>query len=317
MISGRGTTANFSGRRIPAGLFASLSITPVAVALASPAHAQTSARTPAGTSIVNVAELRHGPPDARVTTTSNAVALRVDTAIDVAIVARDPTLVVAPGATGIPVAFEITNLGNASTTFALTADVGGQMVPVAADDGDGTYDPTRDRGPGITLAPGRTGRGYAILPGPVTGETRVAMTATATSGTGAPGTVLPGAGPDGIDAVVGTSGGQATAMSTVTVGAAGPALVKSQSVTAPDGTGRAATGAIITYTIAARFPAPIRGAVVTDPVPAGTTYVIDSITLDGTPISDAMARVGDTVRVTLGDIAAPTVRTIRFQTKIN
>ena len=317
MISGWDKTAGTSGKRIGAGLLASLSIVPFALALASSAHAQTPAGTPAGTQIVNVAELRYGPPDARVTTTSNSVALRIDATIDVAIVAREPALTVAPGATGIPVAFEITNRGNAPATFALTAEAGGQAVPLAADDGDGIYDPARDRDTSITLAPGQTGRGFAILAGPVTAETRVAMTATATSGTGTPGTVLPGAGPDGVDAVIGTSGGRATAASIVTVGAANPALVKSQSVTAPDGTSRATTGAIITYTLEARFPAPTRGAVVTDPVPAGTTYVANSITLDGTALSDTAALTGGTVRVTLGDIAAPAVRTIRFQTKIN
>ena len=291
----------------------------LSMSLATPGVA---AQTRAGTAIVNTGSLTSGPVDMRTTIDSNSVTLRVDATIDVAVVARADTVVVKSGATGIPVAFIVTNQGNSGERFTLTASAGGSLVFATDDDRDGVYDPAQDRGTELTLAPAESRTVFVIVPGPVAATTAVTLTATATTGIGAPGTVFAGAGPNGVDAVVGTTGGSASAVATVTIGTAQPALVKSQSVVAPDGTARATSGAIITYQLEARFPAATRNAAIADVVPAGTRYLAGSITVDGRPLTDARdtdaaSFDGTTVRVTLGDVAATTIRTIRFQTTID
>ncbi|MHA6722412.1 hypothetical protein [Sphingomonas sp. RS2018] len=280
--------------------------------------------TPAGTSIVNVAGLTFGPADARTAITSNSVALRVDAVLDVSIVPRVSQVTVDGAATSIPVVFVVTNLGNGTERFTLDADAGAAITIVADADGDGAYDPAKDRATDITLAAGESGTVFAILPGPVTGVARVSASATATTGHGAPGTVVPASAPGGIDAVVGQTGAAATAQAdVVATDPAAPSLVKSQAVRAPDGSARAVRGAIVTYQLEARFTAAAPAAVLTDDVPAGTRFVPGSITLDGAPLTDADdgddgGFDGRTVRVALGDIAtAGAIRTIRFQTTIN
>ena len=103
---------------------------------------------------------------------------------------------------------------------------------------------------------------------------------------------------------------------------AAASLVKSQTVRAPDGSATPASGAVVTYALAATFDAAgARGAVIEDPVPAGTSYLPGSMTLDGAALSDAAdGDAGDCdgrlIRVALGDVAAAVTRTVTFQVRL-
>ena len=66
----------------------------------------------------------------------------------------------------------------------------------------------------------------------------------------------------------------------------------------------------------------LTGAAITDPIPAGTTYVPGSLTLNAVSLSDvADADAGSvaagTVTVNLGTVTAPATNTVTFQVTIN
>ncbi|TCP34764.1 hypothetical protein [Sphingomonas sp. BK235] len=278
------------------------------------------AGTPAGTQIVNTARMTVAGDTPRAID-SNTVTVAVDAVVDVALVAEVASVALNAAAT-LPVAFTVTNRGNAPATYDLTAAVDaagatvGAIVPDV--DGDGRYDPAIDRGDAaVTLAPGASARVFVLVAGATVAGT-VTATATARAGTGAPGTLLPAAGPAGSDAVVGTTSARASATSRLVAETAAARLDKAQSVVAPDGSTRAMVGSVVTYTLVARFARDCPAVEVSDAVPEGTRFVAGSITLDDQPVSDATdadpGRLdGAAVRVALGDMPAGATRTIRFK----
>jgi uncharacterized repeat protein (TIGR01451 family) len=285
------------------------------------------AETNAGTHIDNTAELRlDGTNPVRSNTVSLVTAERLD--VTLARVGSGSVAITGAG-TALPVL--LTNTGNGQEAFTVAATVSDASATVrliAIDvDGDGRFDAARD----TVLAAGRTpslapGASLSLLvvvdagQGTVT-ATAVAVTAQAVTGSGAQGTAFPGQGDSGGDAVTGPTTARAAVSVPLAATAAAPSLVKSQIVTAPDGSARAIADAIITYTLEARLVGPTTNVRVADPIPAGTVYVAGSLRLDGAALTDAAdADPGSAgaagVAVTLGDIAAAGTRTIQFQVKI-
>lgn len=273
------------------------------VATAAPAQTRT------GTRIANTARLSlTDGGDAAVVIDSNTVTIAVATLVDVAIAADRPTAPVA-AITPQPIAFTLTNPGNASTTYRLdaVADRAGIVVTAIApdSDGDGRHDPAIDRPSAtMTLAPGASARLFVLIDGALAAGAAITATATATADA---------------DATLGPSSGRAGATVRLFDDAEPAALLeKAQSVAAPGGGMNAVAGATVTYTLTARFARDCAAVELDDAVPAGTRFVPGSITLDDRPVSDAAdddaARFdGATVRVTLGDMTAGTVRSIRFK----
>ncbi|MBB4152573.1 hypothetical protein GGQ80_000449 [Sphingomonas jinjuensis] len=294
--------------------------------VATPADAT---ETPAGSRIVNVAAISAQQDGRAIDAQSNRVDLVTAERLDLTLarVAND----------GGPVDVVLTNSGNGKEAFdvrATTSTPGTSVRGIAIDrDGNGRYDPAIDlllSGPTPALAPGGQWRLLVLLDSDDPVRTTLTVSAAALTASGTPGTIRPGAGDGGGDAVVGPTGAQAS----VTIetdspspgaggsgGAGGATLVKSQTVLAPDGSATAVRDAIITYTLVARFAAAATAARLDDPVPAGTIYVPGSLMLDGAALSDTAdgdAGNGDgrAVTVALGDVAAGTTRTIRFQARI-
>ena len=151
-------------------------------------------------------------------------------------------------------------------------------------DGDGRYDRGARHAAGRRDDAAARARRVACLAGAARYAHRPARStigAQAVTGSGTPGTVFAGAGDGGGDAVVGPTGARAELVVPVGRRRDAPTLTKTQSVLAPDGSARAVRGAMITYTLVARFPAATGAARIDDPVPAGTTYVPGSLSLDG------------------------------------
>ena len=279
----------------------------------------------AGTVVSNTATLRFVVDDIDRTTRSNTVSLIIGERLDVSVVADKPAAVIS-GSETRAAPFVVTNLGNGEEVFALTATVDGEgssILKIAADaDDNGLYDPEIDLGLGdarLLLASGRSARIFVIVNG-AQNSFAAALTATAITGSGAPGTLFAGNGDGGGDAVVGLTGATATARTELALRVVLPSLVKSQAVMAPDGSTQAVKGAIVTYRLDAHFPRATAAVVIADPIPTGTAYVAGSLTLDGARLSDApgddAGRFGDdAVGVELGDVA-PGVRTIIFQVRI-
>jgi uncharacterized repeat protein (TIGR01451 family) len=292
------------------------------------------AGTPAGTSIVNVATAAYTDTAGAQTVISNSVIIRVEEVLDVAVspLGAQPLSVV-PGAPDYRLVYRVTNVGNGLETFGLNAGtvIGGDdfdpaLVRVAVDrDGDGVYNPLVDTdfAPGAepALLPDTSVDVFVLvsLPAGASGgdDGSVSLTATALTGSGAPGTLFPGLGDAGSDAVAGNTRAAATATGGLLVAASLPTLVKAQDV----GGGAPASGSIVTYTLTADLAGSTAASpIIVDPIPAGTSYVPGSLTLAGAALTDtadadAGRFTGSAVEVALATADGPQV--VTFQIKVN
>ena len=165
-----------------------------------------------------------------------------------------------------------------------------------------------------------------------TGDSRLQVQSTTAGAAGAaPGTVLPGAGDGSIDAVVGSSNADADVIGSYQI--ANPALdveiTKSAQVISDGNSCNSppcspVPGATIRYVLQVN----VTGAgvadnlVITDGIPANTTYVPSSISLDAVPQTDIVdADPGSfgsgIVTVDLGSVPGPDTRVITLEVTIN
>ena len=295
----------------------------------------------AGTLIKNTATAEFDEAGTPRTVNSNTVTVRVDELLDVTVTSLDTGPVSARRGDAV-LTFELTNQGNGPEAFRLTpeAAVAGNdfdvtIRAVAIDsNNNGTYEDGVDQilttpltTPVLAADARLTVFVLVTVPDSATdGQTsNVALAAQAVTGTGAPGTTFAGAGVDGSDAVVGTTGALATARGALVSAIASVQLVKSVSLRDPFGGTSAVPGATATFTIEANVSGSgsVANLVVTDIIPAGTTYVPGSLALDAGALSDAAdADVGtasdtDGIRVTIGDAPAGSRRAVTFKVTID
>jgi uncharacterized repeat protein (TIGR01451 family) len=317
-----------------------LIIASATIGFATPAMA---VGTAAGTTISNTATASYTDPGGNpVSVPSNQVDIVVDELLDVTVATADAgDIVVTPGSTNQVLSFNVTNTGNGSEAFRLTptSTVGGdQFDPTTTSivldtNGNGVYDAGVDTvyTPGSNdpvLAPDASIRVFVLssIPAGTSDNDRgiVELTAAATTGTGAPGTTFAGQDQGGGNAVVGSTGADGTDRGRYIVQNATITFVKSASVADPFGGTTSVPGSIITYTLVATISGSgtLTNAAISDPIPAGTTYQIGSITLEGSPLTDAAD--GDTGRfaansisVGLGSVTGGQTRTVTFRTRIN
>jgi uncharacterized repeat protein (TIGR01451 family) len=283
----------------------------------------------AGGSVRNVASLElqiDGTP-ARIA--SNAATLQLAEILDIRLTATGSGFAIDGPGSAVP--FTLTNGGNGEERFVLAGrleGIAGQVRGFAIDrNGNGIFDAADTLLDGLTpiLAPGQALALLAVLdPGRAVDGSALDIFARAATGSGAPGTVYPGHGDLGTDAIVGATTAEATLRFGLVAGAAPTAsLEKSQTVVAPDGSGMVVRGAVITYAIVARFAGSgtARAITVSDPIPPGTSYLAGSLSLDGSTLTDTVD--GDSgsfadgqIAVSLGDLAGAATRIIRFQVKI-
>jgi uncharacterized repeat protein (TIGR01451 family) len=308
--------------------------------LASPALA---AGTPAGTNISNVATATYELPSGGETSVdSNVVTLKVDELLDVSVAWGDPADVpTSPGLTGQLLKFTVTNGGNGAESFTLgtVANGGGDdfdpaITAIVLDsNGNGAFDAGVDTVyvPGTNdpqLDPDESRTVFVLSTIPALagdgGRGRVDLTAVAKTGSGVPGTSFAGLGEGGGDAVVGATGADAEDDGYYRVAKASVAFVKSATVADAFGGDSAAPGSTITYTLAATVSGSgsLANLRVSDAVPVGTTYKPGSLTLGGSPLTDAAdadagSFTGTGIAVGLGIVAAGTTRTVTFQVKID
>lgn len=332
--------------------------------------------TPAGTTITNNATVSYSVSGIPAAPVVASAAFSVAELISIRVGApAGPTTVNTPDADKV-LAFTLTNVGNGSESFALTPSytVGGdQFDPTPGSSGtlfldvnnDGVFQSATDTaitGP-IALNADQTVRILVLANIPAartnsdTGLVSLrAVSATpgaAPAGTGAPpGTVLPGQGAGGVDAVVGLgpgggadSGADDVATGTYVVSGVVVTIQKTVlSITDPFGNGCAVPagtaspcfvpGATIEYRITTTVTSPsgstIQSLQVTDSVPADTTYLPGSIRLNGVAKTDAAdpdeavctgcGNATGTVTVNLGNVtgtAGGVVNTVDFKIRIN
>ncbi len=301
----------------------------------------------AGTQIENTAQVSYTIGGTSVSTASNTVALTVAEVLDVVVTLQSATTSVSPGATDQVLVYRVTNTGNASEGFrlALTSVLGGDefdplpAAPAVYFDTDGSGALTAADTPYTpgandpVLAPDGFVTVLAVhdIPSGLANGARgfARLEVAALTGTGAPGTVFAGQGAGGTDAVVGTSGADGEATGQYVVADITLAAVKSATVTDPFGGSRPVPGARIRYQIVvtATGSGVATGVSFLDPIPANTSFVPGSITLNGNPLTDSTADAdaggytttpSAAVQVALGDLTqASGPQTLVFDVTIN
>ncbi len=315
----------------------------ISCALSSPAGA---VGTAVGTVIENTAVVNFELAGTPLAIQSNTTTLAVAERINVTVTLQSPQVPVAPGDTGQALLFTVTNTGNGTETFQLSIDsavAGDDFDPIPAvpgiyfdTDGSGDFN-AGDQ----AYAPGSNDPDLLadesisvflvndIPTGLANGLTgRSALTATSATGTGAPGTVFANQGDGGVNAVIGLTGGEAQETGEYLVSDVLLSVVKSQLVNDSFGGNEPLPGATLTYTIVVTVNSAgtAVASVVRDAIPEFSTYVADSITLNGAPISD-LADTDDgefdtsgvpSVVVRLGDLTqALGPQTVVFQVVID
>jgi uncharacterized repeat protein (TIGR01451 family) len=312
-------------------------------ALVSPL-ASFAAGTPAGTVINNTATATYSPNGGpTVTTNSNSASITVVELINVTTVSNDagnvPT--VTPDTNKV-LTFTVTNTGNGTETFALTANravAGDQFDPTVGSAGsifienglqagfqatganaDVLYIPgSNDLVLNANSSTANSNIVYLVsdIPTALVNNDLGKATLTASSKTtgaagSAPGTTLPGLGDGGIDAVVGATQATANATGTYIVTAFSVVTSKSATVLDPFGGSKVVPGSVITYTITTVVTGSggvANALIVNDTIPANTTYLAGSMKLNATVLTDATDADagkfnGTAVVVNIGDVTA-------------
>jgi len=304
------------------------------------------AGTPAGTVIDNVAEVSFDLSGTQITLQSNNASITVVERIDVAVALQSGQVLVAAGDVDRSLLFTVTNTGNGTETFSLAI-----MSVLAGDDFDPTpgvppiYFDTDGSGDftagDVAYAPGSND---PVLPADASVDIllvndipavvlngqlgRSELTASSVTGTGNPGDPFPGQGDGGIDAILGTSGGAAVQFGEYFVSDVQMNIVKAVAISDQFGNQEPIPGATLTYTVTIEV---VNGGTATtaafrDAVPAGTTYVAGTITLNTVSLTDATdadsgeldTSVTPTVVVRLGDLTqAGGIQTVEFQVTID
>lgn len=307
------------------------------------------AGTPAGTFIPNTAVLSYtmgGTPGVVSAASPPVIVARV---LGVTVTWQDstPTPSASPD-TQRPLAFVVTNTGNAPDTFRLARDnvvAGDQYDPTDSVPGaiwleSGTQGGFQPTGAGadvvyvagandIVLAPDASRVVYlssSTPPGLLTGA--IGKATLVASSTLVPAGAAPGAQVGvsaGVPIVVGRGGGRGAATGSYLVSSVAVGITKTvAAVRDPAGGATVTSGSVLTYRlqVTAAGSGTVTGLTVTDPLPPALTYVPGSLTVDGVARSDAAdaddsSFAGRTVTTTFPSITAPASRAIEFKATVN
>lgn len=294
----------------------------------------------AGTLIESTASATYSTGTYSGSVTSNTSSVRVDEVLDVAVAGPAGTIVLAR-ADPVALAYTVTNTGNGSESFRLSASMAiagngfdAVLDQIALDtNGNGTFDSGVDQilavgtdTPAIAADSSRTIFVLVRLPaGATDGQTSsVRLTATAVTGSGTPGTVFAGQGDGGGDAVVGAAGAESTATANITASLAAVTLSKAASVKDQFGGTQPIPGATVTYSLTASITGTgqVQNLQIADTIPTGTTYQPGSLKLDNVALSDAADSDAGTggasgISVTIPSAAGGTTKVVAFDVKIN
>ncbi len=273
------------------------------IIISAPAGA---AGTAVGTLIENTAVVDYDLSGIPLTVQSNTTMLAVAERINVTVTLQSPQTPVAPGDAAQALLFTVTNTGNGTETFQLAIEsliAGDGFDPTPATpaiyfdtDGSGDFNagdqPYTLGGNDPDLAADESISVFLVnnipagLANGLTGRSE--LTATSATGTGVSGTVFAGQGDGGVNAVIGTTGGESEDTGEYLVSDVQVSAAKSQLVNDPFGGNEPVPGATLTYTIVVTVNSPgtATASVVRDAIPTFTSYVPNSLTLNGSAISD-------------------------------
>jgi uncharacterized repeat protein (TIGR01451 family) len=308
--------------------------------------------TPAGTAITNSATLTFSiGGQAAPAVTAIAAGVAVAEVINVLLTSQDgnPLAVSSPDS-GRALTFLLTNTGNGKEAFGLTRNnliTGDQFDPVSAAGAiyleSGAQPGFQATGPNADIAyvPGSNdpvlladgSRAIYVVSnipaaqptGAVGNASLSAASTTAGAAGAAPGTTLLARGDAGIDAVVGGSRAQAKAQGGYIVSGLVLNVLKTvAAVSDPQGGVLVMPGSVLSYRIVLTLSGTgiAENLSFSDPLPASTTYLAGSLTVDGAARSDAVdsdnaSVVAGAVAVLFGSTTAPATRVIEFKAGVN
>jgi len=310
-------------------------------------HAGTvdAAGTIAGTPIANQAEIMYEIGTETRAQSSNVSTFRVAEVLDINVLLQTPERLVSAGAADQPLYFTLSNIGNGAERLVLSpvhSLTGDQFDPQAPTptlvlDTDGSGDLSASDTayvPGVNdpqLLPDAS-IGVMLLsdiPGGVADGERgfVRLDAHTETASGTPGGIYPGLGDQGVDIVLGPSGGTGQSVGEYLVGQVSLLLTKSATVLDPSGGDRAVPGAEIVYTVqvVAEGTGPATEALFQDAIPNDTRYVSGSLRLNGAVLTDAsdidageFEAQASAIIVDLGTLApGDAVQQVQFTVTIN
>jgi len=315
----------------------------VAAALSSLVAVQdaVAAGTVANTTISNTATVNYTVGGvAQTPITSNTSTFLVDRKVNLNVTAGTGTTTT-PGVTNQGLIYTVTNTGNDSDNFTLTAaNLAGDNfdttnVRIYRDNGDGVFNIASDTlvSAPVAFTPDQSIKFFIVsdIPATATNSQTAQLSLTATTGR----TASAGADTAGVDTVFADPGnnGTETANNTYTIATAALAVVKSSVVVSDPVAGttnpHAIPGAVMLYTITVTNSSTTSAAsavVLTDAIPANTTYVAGSMTLNAAALTDASDADGGTttgapvtsITVNAGTVAASGgTATVGFKVTIN
>ncbi len=310
------------------------------------AHPAWSAGTSAGTVIENVAQVNFDISGLNITLDSNVVSLTVAERVDVVVALQSPEILAASGEVDSGLLFTVSNTGNGSEAFSLEIDsvlAGDDFDPTPAvpaiyfdtdSSGDfsvgdvayqaGVNDPVLAADASINI--------LLVNDIPTTASNgqrgRSELNARSLTGSGSVGTIFNGQGDNGVDAVLGMTGGSGAATGVYLISDVQVQILKSVVVADPFGGAEPVPGAILNYAISIEVTnsGTAANAVVTDVVPTNTTYVSNSLQVNSSALTDAPdLDAGElntsgvaTLVVRLGDLTQSDGRqTVTFQVSID
>jgi len=305
-----------------------------------------SAGTPVGTIVDNIASVNFDSGANNITQLSNTASITVVERIDVLVTLQSAQIPVIAGAADSSLLFTVTNTGNGTEAFELGIDsniAGDDYDPVPVvpaiyfdTDSSGDYnvgDVAYTLGVNDPVLAADASVNVLLVndtpAGVVNGNLgRSELTATSATGTGVPGATLAGVGDGGLDAVIGATGGDGTVFGEYLVVDVQINILNSVVINDPFGGNQPTPGATLTYTVTVQVTSAgtASNSVFSDPIPAATTYVANSIFLNGGPLTDALADDAaeydtsgvPTVIARLGDLTlADGIQTVVFQVTID
>ena len=265
--------------------------------------------TPVGTVIQNTANVTAvigGVPVNENASTATTVIELLD--VDVTL-QNASNVLVRPGDIDRVLTFRVTNLGNGVDDYllgGLSMGLGGDFDPVfkriVLDNGNGIFEDGIDAdyiaGTNDPVLDGNDPANDSIIvfglndiPGTTVDDDLglFRLRADSNAGVGAPGNLIPGGGDGGVDAMIGAGGGSEEDFGTYEVTDLVVAIAKTSTVDDGQGGNQPIPMATITYQLVVSVTGAdtAQALVIRDPIPANTTYVADSIVLNGVPQTDA------------------------------
>lgn len=281
---------------------------------------------PAGTQIVNVAQLDYAVDGINYTTTSNTITDTVDQVIDLDIVCQTSTnTLVQTGETQRALTFRLSNIGNGTDSFSLIPDTNATTPEVDnrliyLDNGDGVFNTSDTQISDINLTADANVTLFFVSDIPsaaswISSSNGIEARST-TGGSGTPGTSYT---LDNYFAVDGFKGGVDSDLCTYELHRLELNLEKSATLSSTE----LYTGTIIHYKIVASVEGvgTLSAVVIKDIIPSGTSYVPNTLELDGNLLSDATHITSNVVTVPVGDMiqtstSQPT-HTLEFDVKVD